>query len=246
MRMSFLKKLRINRSNEGCPLPSNLDSLQEPCRFRRFLVISKRRCVSNLTHISVPLCYVNNTYNYCGRINAKTIDKYINLCHNIKSKGQGCQKGSNYMEIKKETPSNITQLVKNANNKNSWEIRLAALNALRCYDCQQSKDVIIRLALHDKVYKVKEEAFRAAQAMGYTYRGAPIRLGRKDIGYSSKDFTKSFLRIKREKAMDDLDLEVFKDTFKNLNPEMYDVMAFEKGNKFDEWIINTYKSLPKK
>ena len=79
----------------------------------------------------------------------------------------------------------------------SWKIRLAALNELKQYDCQQSRDVIIRLALHDKVYKVKEEAFRAAQAMGITYRGNPIRLGRKDIGFKTKDFTKVFLRIKR-------------------------------------------------
>lgn len=95
----------------------------------------------------------------------------------------------------KGTPANISQLVKDANNKSSWKIRLAALNELKQYDCQQSRDVITRLALHDKVYKVKEEAFRAAQAMGITYRGNPIRLGRKDIGFKTKDFTKVFLRM---------------------------------------------------
>ena len=105
----------------------------------------------------------------------------------------------------KGTPANISQLVKDANNKSSWKIRLAALNELKQYDCQQSRDVITRLALHDKVYKVKEEAFRAAQAMGITYRGNPIRLGRKDIGFKTKDFTKVFLRIKREKSMEELD-----------------------------------------
>ena len=86
----------------------------------------------------------------------------------------------------KGTPANISQLVKDANNKSSWKIRLAALNELKQYDCQQSRDVITRLALHDKVYKVKEEAFRAAQAMGITYRGNPILLGRKDIGFNLK------------------------------------------------------------
>lgn len=91
-------------------------------------------------------------------------------------------------DMTKETPANIGQLVKDANNKSSWKIRLAALNELKQYDCQQSKDVITRLALHDKVYKVKEEAFRAAQAMGITYRGNPIRLGRKDIGFKTKDW----------------------------------------------------------
>jgi len=74
--------------------------------------------------------------------------------------------------------------------------------------------------------------------MGITYRGNPIRLGRKDIGFKTKDFTKVFLRIKREKSMEELDLYVFK--------EAYDVMEFEKGQKFDDWIANTYKCLPKK
>ena len=128
----------------------------------------------------------------------------------------------------------------------SWKIRLAALNELKQYDCQQSRDVITRLALHDKVYKVKEEAFRAAQAMGITYRGNPIRLGRKDIGFKTKDFTKVFLRIKREKSMEELDLQLFKEAFKTIAAEMYDVMEFEKGQKFDDWITNTYKCLPKK
>lgn len=42
----------------------------------------------------------------------------------------------------KGTPANISQLVKDANNKSSWKIRLAALNELKQYDCQQSRDVI--------------------------------------------------------------------------------------------------------
>ena len=82
-----------------------------------------------------------------------------------------------------ETPKNIEDLVKDANRKHSWKIRLSALNELKKYDCRQSRDVITRLALHDKVYKVKEEAFRAAQAFGITKNGKPIFLGKKDIGY---------------------------------------------------------------
>lgn len=61
-----------------------------------------------------------------------------------------------------------------------------------------------------------------------------------------KDFTKVFLRIKREKSMEELDLQLFKEAFKTIAAEMYDVMEFEKGQKFDDWITNTYKCLPKK
>ncbi len=150
------------------------------------------------------------------------------------------------MTISKETPINIAELVANANCKHSWKIRLAALDELKKYNCQQSRDVITRLALHDKVYKIKREAFLAAQALGITKNGRPIALGRKDIGFKSSDFTKIFQRIKREKKMEELDVSGFKEALQVLNPEMLDVMSFEKGSNLDAWIESTFKSLPKK
>ena len=45
---------------------------------------------------------------------------------------------------------------------------------------------------------------------------------------------------------EELDLQLFKEAFKTIAAEMYDVMEFEKGQKFDDWITNTYKCLPKK
>lgn len=46
--------------------------------------------------------------------------------------------------------------------------------------------------------------------------------------------------------MEELDLVVFKTALENLNPEMLDVMSFEKGSKLDAWIENTFNGLPKK
>ena len=60
----------------------------------------------------------------------------------------------------KGTPANISQLVKDANNKSSWKIRLAALNELKQYDCQQSRDVITRLEEHGSVNVVHIVLFR--------------------------------------------------------------------------------------
>ena len=150
------------------------------------------------------------------------------------------------MSLIMETPVNIDELVKNANCKHCWKTRLSALEELRKYDCQKSRDVITRLALHDKVYKIKEEAFRATQPLGITKNGKPISLGKKDIGFKAKDFTKLFLRVKRELKIDEFDLASFKAGFKRTNPEMYDVLSFDKGSKFDLWIENTFKGLPKK
>ena len=139
----------------------------------------------------------------------------------------------------------IHGLVKAANCKTSWRKRLSALQEIKSIDCRQREDVIIRLALHDKVYKVKEEAFRIAQSLGFTKQGQPIKLGRKKIGYKLKDFTKVFQRVKRDKKMEEFNLSQFSEHFKLVDPEMFDVMEFEKGKKFNSWLENTFKNLPK-
>lgn len=145
-----------------------------------------------------------------------------------------------------ETPVNIDELVKNANCKHCWKTRLSALEELRKYDCQKSRDVIRMLALHDRVYKVKEEAFRATQPLAITNNGKPISLGKKDIGFKTKDIDKLFSRVKRELKMEEFDLNTFKAGFKNTNPEMYDVLSFDQGSKFDSWLENKFRGLPKK
>ncbi|MFM5495586.1 HEAT repeat domain-containing protein [Aeromonas veronii] len=150
------------------------------------------------------------------------------------------------MNFINQAPQNIQQLVADANNKHCWKTRMAALEELRKYDCQQSRDVISRLALHDKVFKVKEEAVKAAQALGITKGGKPIQLGKKDIGFKPSDVTKVFQRIKHEQKMEELDLNKFKSAFQSINPEMLDVMSFEHKLNLDSWIEKIYKNLPKK
>ncbi|MFT5661864.1 MAG: hypothetical protein ACI9TV_002511 [Sulfurimonas sp.] len=150
------------------------------------------------------------------------------------------------MTLLKETPENIEQLVKQAGLTNDWKARLSALDELKKYDCPQSRDVILSLALHDRVYKVKEAAFKATKVLGIQRNGKPIALGKKNIGYKLKDFIKVFLKIKNDRGMDNLNLTIFKETLKIVNPEMYDVMEFEKKNKFDSWIKTSYNCLPKK
>ena len=150
------------------------------------------------------------------------------------------------MPLIMETPENINDLVKDANCKHCWTTRLSALNELKKYDCTQSRDVIKRLALHDKVFKVKEEAVRATQLLNIKKDGKPISLGKKNTGYKPKEITKLFLRVKSESKIENFELSEFKDFFKNLDPEMFDVMNFEKRDKFDSWIENMFRGLPNK
>lgn len=147
------------------------------------------------------------------------------------------------MDFIKETPENINELIKMARDYRNWKTRLQAVEQMKKYDCQQVKDVIARLALHDKVYRVKEEAFKVAKGLGIKKHGKPIFLGRKDIGYKSSDFTKVFKKIRRECEMVDLNINIFKENMLIIDPEMYDVMSYEKGTKLDMWIEEIYKGL---
>lgn len=54
----------------------------------------------------------------------------------------------------KEVPANIEELKRMANNQNSWRERLAAVEQLKNYDCQQSRDILTRLAIHDVVFNL--------------------------------------------------------------------------------------------
>ena len=150
------------------------------------------------------------------------------------------------MPILQETPENINELMKQAGLTSDYKARLSALKELKKYDCKESRDVITKLALFDKVFKVKQEAFKAAKALGIEKNGKAIKLGKKNIGYKLEDFIKIFLKIKETKAMETLDLNLFKKALKTLDPEMYDVMRFEKGDKFNSWVKTSYNCLPKK
>ena len=144
-----------------------------------------------------------------------------------------------------ETPENIDELVKMANKKISWETRMEALSELAKYNCQKSRDVVTRLAFTDKVFSVKQEAFKIAQSFGVTIHGKPIRLGKKNIKYKNSDFKNLFNKVKKQAKMEIFNLKAFKEKWLIVDPEMYDVMSYEKKDTFDEWIEKVYITLPK-
>lgn len=145
----------------------------------------------------------------------------------------------------KGTPDNIEELKRMANNQNSWRDRLAAVEQLKNYDCQQSKDILTRLALHDIVFTVKEAAFRAAQAMGVTKKGKPIYLGKKPKGNLIEGINKKLTRV-RDSLPEGFSLDDFKEAFKKLYPAAYDAYEGDKGKQFDKWLTKVIPSLPKK
>jgi hypothetical protein len=138
----------------------------------------------------------------------------------------------------------IEELKKKANNKQNWRERLEAVKALGEMDCQQSRDIVTRLALHDPVFKVQEEAFRCAQAFGIKKNGKPIYLGKKQKGNLVKDINKKLAKL-RNSMGEDFTLEEFKEKFKAMYPETYDTYDGNMENKFDKWLSNAIQSLPK-
>ena len=144
-----------------------------------------------------------------------------------------------------ETPANIEELKRKANNQNSWRERLEAVNELKNFDCQQSRDILTRLAIHDVVFTVKEAAFRATQAMGVTKSGKPIFLGKKPKGNLIDGIMKKLTRV-RDSLPEDFTLDDFKSAFQQLYPAAYDAYDGDKGKQFDKWLSNIIPTLPKK
>ena len=148
-------------------------------------------------------------------------------------------------EVTKKTPENIDELKRMANNQNNWRERLSAVKELRKYDCQQSRDILTRLAIHDIVFQVKEEAFRATQLLGITKNGKPLYLGKKPKGNLVKDIGKKLARV-RNSLYEEYSLDEFKQKFQQLYPIAYDAYEGDKGKRFDEWLKSIISNIPKK
>lgn len=139
----------------------------------------------------------------------------------------------------------LKEALRKCSTKTNYKIRMQGIEELFRIDCVQRKDVLINLAIHDRVFAVKELAFRKCQSLKLTYKGKPIRLTGKDIGYKNSEIINKLLRAKREAKLDEFDLDVFKNKLLQIDPEMYDVLAYEKGEKFNIYLENQFNNLPK-
>ncbi|MGL4653817.1 hypothetical protein [Cetobacterium sp.] len=140
-------------------------------------------------------------------------------------------------------------ILKELKNELSYQVRLNAINEIKDYDLndenyRELKELIIHLALSDRVFAVKQAAFLLCQKNKLKKNGEVINLGKKNTGYSPNDIRKMFLKIKRETRMEALDLDLFKEYFQTISPKMYDVMSYEHMY-FDNWIRGIYKYLSK-
>lgn len=138
-----------------------------------------------------------------------------------------------------KTPENIEALKKQAADKTSYKNRLAAVEELGNFQCQQSKDILWRLMINDKVDAVQHRAFLKLQAFG-----EDVKLPRKKKGHLVKDINKKLAKVLKSIGGAYSEV-VFNDKFKELYPEDFDIYTFEKSGGFNKWIQNVLSSLPK-
>lgn len=139
-----------------------------------------------------------------------------------------------------EAPTNIEELKKLAGDKTSYKNRKSVVEALGKHKCQQSKDILWRLMINDKVYSVQHAAFLKLQAFG-----EDVKLPKKKKGHLVKDINKKLGRV-RDSLHEEFTSEEFNEKFKTMYPEEFDIYSFEKSGKFNQWVDNVLQSLPKK
>jgi hypothetical protein len=148
------------------------------------------------------------------------------------------------MDFKLETPANINELIKQASDKTNWHNRLAAVEELSKWKCEESIDIVTKLAVGDIVFKVKERAFEVAQAFGVEKNGKPIYLDRKSKVSPIKFINKKIFKVASHLKIDidDFNMNEFKTAFQKMYPEEYDVCEYENHKNFDDWLKDIVKS----
>ena len=130
-------------------------------------------------------------------------------------------------------------------NQNNWRERIKGIENLTNNRTAKAEYLVVDLARLDKVYKVKHKAFLLAQKWALTYKGQPIKLGRKVKGNLDKKINEKIL--KTHNSFDsDYTIEEFIDKFKFEYPKVFDLYDGEKGRKLNSFFIGAINTLPKK
>ncbi len=159
------------------------------------------------------------------------------------------------------------ELQRMTENQFSWRERLAAVEELKEYsmvsadssgendgsssgeshafDPSSVETLIMKLALHDPVFRVREAAYRLARARGYRVDGRLIQLGKKPKGELIRGITGKLAGI-RDQLRPGFSREDFKEAFKANYPMEYDIYEGDKEERFDKWLDNVIKGLPMK
>lgn len=138
-----------------------------------------------------------------------------------------------------ELPSNIEQLIAQANDKTSYELRIEAVNKLGKFKCEASIGALQSIAVDDRIYDVRKVAHDRLIRFGCEVK--PVK---KDKPYIDHEIQEKFLLIK-SKVNEASSLERYIKKFKSIFPEHYDIHLYQKKNQFNKWVKNIVENLPK-
>lgn len=143
-------------------------------------------------------------------------------------------------DFENKKPNNIAEYISLANDISDYRNRLKAIDFLSKYKCFESKKELYRLMKTERIFEVKEQAFRALQNFG-----EDVRLTKKKKGKSVKTINDKLLILHNSFNGDPYTLTDFKIKFKDLYPYVYDIYNYEKKSKFDSFITSSIKTFAK-
>lgn len=138
----------------------------------------------------------------------------------------------------------MRELIKMAKNECNWRERKSAVEKLKNHHTKETEKIIVNIALHDPVFKVKNAAFLVAQSWNVKINNKPIRLTKKKKGNLVKDIHKKLKRVK-DSFDNEFSIDEFKEKFKEMYPKAYDIYEGDKGKRLNIFLENCLKTLPK-
>ena len=144
-------------------------------------------------------------------------------------------------DFENKKPSNIEEYINLANDISDYRNRLKAIDLLSKYKCFESKMELYRLMKTDRIFEVKEQAFRVLQNFG-----EDVRLTKKKKGKPVKTINDKLLILHNSFNGDPYTITDFKIKFKDLYPYVYDIYNYEKKSKFDSFITSSINTFAKK
>ncbi|GAB6991700.1 hypothetical protein [Paenibacillus pini] len=145
------------------------------------------------------------------------------------------------VEVIDSEEAKFEALKKSIHRNANWRERLEAIQQLDDeVNDQQIIDILTARMNNDSVYEVQEAAYNKLKSLG-----EDVQMPEKKKGELVKGLTKILIRIKKSLPAGH-SYEEFKEKFKKMRIDIYDVYEGEKGAEFDSWLESTWASLPSK
>lgn len=141
-------------------------------------------------------------------------------------------------ETKKEGPENLAELKKSINRKSNWRERLDAAEELGQWNTRETIELLRHSMAGDPVYKVQLASYEKLKQLGEEV-SKPEYKNEDPI----KGTKKILIRIKKSLPVDHT-YDEFKEKVKKMRLDLYDTYEGDKGEDFDQWLEDTWSSLP--